>query len=102
MTTAEARENESSIALRAARVPSPPIPLFTLRDAPHGNATQNSGPSGSLILTRKASSSSAFYRFIPAHGLAPTVDQRLFTAHWKSRLGHLCPSALVSNPISRG
>lgn len=35
-------------------------------------ATQNSGPSGSLFLTRKASSSSASYRFIPAHGLSPS------------------------------
>jgi hypothetical protein len=36
------------------------------------SATQNSGPSGSLLLTRKDSSSSASYRFIPAHGLSPT------------------------------
>ena len=45
------------------------------------SAMQNSGPSGSLIFTRKDSSSSASYRFIPAHGLSPAVVQRLFTAH---------------------
>jgi hypothetical protein len=39
-------------------------------------ATQNSGPSGSLFLTRKASSSSASYRFIPAHGLQPSRTTR--------------------------
>jgi hypothetical protein len=30
-------------------------------------ATQNSGPSGSLVLARRASSTPASYRFIPAH-----------------------------------
>ena len=48
---------------------------------PSQNATQNSGPSGSLILTRKASSSSASYRFIPAHGLAPPTTCRFSPAH---------------------
>jgi hypothetical protein len=31
-------------------------------------AAQDSGPSGSLLLSRKAVSSSISYRFIPAHG----------------------------------
>src|SRR5215469_3184837 len=37
---------------------------------------QNSGPSGSLVLTRKALSSSTSYRFIPAHPLPPNLHPR--------------------------
>ena len=39
---------------------------------PSRSAAQNSRPSGSLVLTRKASSTSAFHRFIPAHGFTPS------------------------------
>jgi hypothetical protein len=46
-------------------IPSPPMPLFTLRCAPRGAATQNSGPGGSLLLSRKTAEPEA--RFIPAH-----------------------------------
>ena len=42
-------------------------PLFTLRWAPRDATVQNSRPSGSLLLSRKALSSSASDRFIPAH-----------------------------------
>ena len=48
-------------------IPTPPIPLFTLRRAPRDGSTQNSGPSGSLVLSREASTSSASCRFSPAH-----------------------------------
>ena len=40
-------------------------------------AAQNSGPSGSLLLTREALSSSTSYRFIPAHPLPSTGVTRL-------------------------
>ena len=40
-------------------------------------AAQNSGPSGSLLLTREALSSSTSYRFIPAHPLPSTGVARL-------------------------
>src|ERR1035438_8316304 len=55
------------IASFRSSIPSPPIPLFTLRCEPRGATTQNSGPSGSLLLSRRDSSSPASYRFSPAH-----------------------------------
>src|SRR5664280_2225477 len=55
------------IASFRSSIPSPPIPLFTLRCEPRGTTTQNSGPSGSLLLSRRDSSSPASYRFSPAH-----------------------------------
>src|ERR1700756_706329 len=45
----------------------PTYPLSTLRGLPHDRARQDSRPSGSLLLTRKALSSSTPCRFIPAH-----------------------------------
>ena len=61
------KTSASGLHLFEARLPTPPIPLFTLRSAPHGAPTQNSGPSGSLILTRENFAFSASCRFIPAH-----------------------------------
>src|ERR1017187_2486539 len=55
------------IASFRSSIPSPPIPLFTLRCEPRGATTQNSGPSGSLLLFRRDSSSPASCRFSPAH-----------------------------------
>jgi hypothetical protein len=44
---------------------------------PSRSAAQNSRPSGSLLLTREALSSSTSYRFIPAHSLPSTGITRL-------------------------
>ena len=55
------------IAIFRSSIPSPSIPLFTLHRAPRDAPVQNSGPSGSLLLSRKALSSSTPCRFIPAH-----------------------------------
>ena len=54
------------IARFRSSIPSPPIPLFTLRCYTSRCPTQNSGPSGSLLLSREDLSSSASCRFIPA------------------------------------
>jgi hypothetical protein len=45
--------------------------------------TQNSGPSGSLFLSRGVSSTPASYRFIPAHcngDFSPTIDLKLLNS----------------------
>src|SRR5207302_9057234 len=57
----------SGLYIFAARSPTPPIPLFTLRRAPRDAQRKTRGQSGSLLLPCKASSSSASYRFSPAH-----------------------------------
>ena len=53
---------------------------------------QNSGPSGSLVLSREASSSSASCRFSPAHCncLLTTVDTRCWTSgtYWPRVCGY--------------
>ena len=57
----------SGLYIFAAQSPTPPIPLFTLRRAPRDAQRKTRGQSGSLLLPCKASSSSASYRFSPAH-----------------------------------
>ena len=57
----------SGLYIFAAQSPTPPIPLFTLRRAPRDAQRKTRGQSGSLLLLCKASSSSASYRFNPAH-----------------------------------
>src|SRR6266702_1487714 len=57
----------SGLYLFAAQSPTPPIPLFTLRRAPRDAQLKTRGQIGSLLLLCKASSSSASYRFSPAH-----------------------------------
>src|SRR5437660_3814881 len=57
----------SGLYIFAAQSPTPPIPLFTLRRAPRDAQRKTRGQSGSLLLLCKASSSSASYRFSPAH-----------------------------------
>src|ERR1039457_1834900 len=67
------------VASFRSSIAHPTYPLFTLRCAPHGTPAQNSGPSGSLLLTRKALSSSTSCRFIPAHrnrDFSPTIRPR--------------------------
>src|ERR1700689_592710 len=55
------------IANFRSSIPSPSFPLFTLHWTPRGEPVQNSGPSGLLVLSREALSSSTPCRFIPAH-----------------------------------
>ena len=55
------------IANFRSSIPSPSFPLFTLHRPPRGEPVQNSGPSGLLVLSREALSSSTPCRFIPAH-----------------------------------
>ena len=55
------------IANFRSSIPSPSVPLFTLRLVTSQRPVQNSGPGGSLLLSRKALSSSTPCRFIPAH-----------------------------------
>ena len=50
-----------------ASIPSPSFPLSTLHWIPRSEPVQNSGPSGLLVLSREALSSSTPCRFIPAH-----------------------------------
>src|ERR1019366_7105758 len=57
----------SGLYIFAAQSPTPPIPLFTLRRAPRDAQRKTRGQSGSLLLLCEASSSSASYRFSPAH-----------------------------------
>jgi hypothetical protein len=57
----------SGLYIFAAQSPTPPIPLFTLRRAPRDAQRKTRGQSGSLLLLYEASSSSASYRFSPAH-----------------------------------
>src|SRR5438094_1562880 len=49
-----------------SRIPTPPIPCLRF-SVSLAVAVQDSGPSGSLLLSRKALSSSTSCRFIPAH-----------------------------------
>ncbi len=55
------------IASFRSSIPSPPVPLSTLRRAPRDAPTQNSGPSGSLLLSRRTLAFPASCRFSPAH-----------------------------------
>ncbi len=75
--------------------------------------TQNSGPSGSLVLSRKASSSSASCRFSPAHcnrdfaAVTSTVSGLLCLAHYHStcsgcRVHKVQSAPLPSKPIFQG
>jgi len=61
------------IGVFRSSIPSPPLPLFYASRHASRHTAQNSGPSGSLLLSREESSSSAFCRFIPAlsiHGIS--------------------------------
>ena len=55
------------IARFRSSIPSPPIPLAYASPVSSRWPTQNSGPSGSLLLYREALASSTPCRFIPAH-----------------------------------
>ena len=88
------------IASFRSSIPSPPIPLFTLRCAPRGGTTQNSGPSGSLLLSRRDSSSPTSYRFIPAHcnGLFSSSDNP--SSSYRLERAQSCALADLSGVIS--
>src|SRR5262245_61326041 len=49
-------------------IPSPPVPLFTLRQTPRGAHRKTRGQDGLLLLSCKTLSFSTTCRFIPAHG----------------------------------
>jgi len=95
------------IASFRSSIPSPPIPLFTLRCEPRGSTTQNLGPSGSLILSRRNSSSPASYRFSPAHcngDISPTTpDESHRSAFYRltrcAHPGSPCPSLLAGDLV---
>jgi hypothetical protein len=62
------KSSASGFTVFGAQCPTPPIPLFTLRGLPRDRTrAKNSGPSGSLLLSREDPSCSASCRFIPAH-----------------------------------
>ena len=65
------------IASFRSSIPSPPVPLFTLRRTPRDAERKNSGPSGSLLLSRRTLAFPASCRFIPAHwfGDLPLVEK---------------------------
>ena len=52
-------------------IPSPPVPLFTLRPPPRDDACKTRGQDGSLLLSSAALSSATSCRFIPAHPYPP-------------------------------
>ena len=54
------------IAVFRSSIPSPPLPLLYASRHASRHTAQNSGPSGSLLLSREEFSSSASCRFIPA------------------------------------
>jgi len=55
------------IASFRSSIPSPPVPLFYASRCTSRCSTQNSGPSGSLLLSRRTLSFPASCRFSPAH-----------------------------------
>ena len=64
------------IARFRSSIPSPPIPLVYASLDPSRCPVQNSGPSGSLLLSREDLSSSASCRFIPALTGPPVFEVR--------------------------
>src|SRR5215475_206079 len=68
------------IAYFRSSIPSPSFPCLRFT----GRPAQNSGPSGSLILSREALSSSTPYRFISA----PTLFSFMWRGRWYSSRQH--------------
>ncbi len=66
LPSAQCKSVSVLIASFRSSIPSPPVPLFTLR-VHLAYPTQNSGPSGSLLLSRRTLPFPASCRFIPAH-----------------------------------
>ena len=75
-------------------IPSPPIPLAYASPVPSRWPTQNSGPSGSLLLSREDLSSSASCRFIPALTRPRFPGLRLFPRRPLRAVDLKCRSAL--------
>jgi hypothetical protein len=76
------RWNESVgilIAVFRSSIPSPPVPLSFASLGSSRITAPDSGPSGSLLLSRKALASSASYPFIPAHRSHFSIVRLLMT-----------------------
>ena len=67
LPSAHYKASASGLHLFEAQYPPHLFPCLRFAVSPRGSPAQNSGPSGSLLLSRKALSSSASCRFIPAH-----------------------------------
>jgi hypothetical protein len=65
------------IASFRSSIPSPSVPLFTLHHDTSQRPAQNSGPSGSLLLSRRTLSFPASCRFIPAHCIGDLASVQL-------------------------
>jgi hypothetical protein len=94
----------SGLYIFAARCPTPPI-LYLRFTASLAVAAQDSRPSGSLLLSCKALSSSTSYRFIPAHKhlyythnhwttAKAFSSEEYFTLYWKE-MGSALPALSV-------
>src|SRR5215472_17537565 len=84
LPSAITRASASGLHLFGAQLPTPPIPLFTLRRAPRDAQRKTRGQSGSLVLSRKNFAFSASCRFSPAHcnsDFATTDNQPQFPDH---------------------
>jgi len=86
-------------------IPSPPLPLLYASRHASRHTAQNSGPSGSLLLSREEFSSPAFRRFIPAPGcwslhlaLAPCMDCSMLDT-WLSLLYTDCSVFHTECPV---
>src|SRR2546427_5868798 len=84
------KTSASGLHLFEARSPTPPI--LCLRFAVSlAVTTQDSRPSGSLLLSRKALSSSTSCRFTPAHckrlNTSTILQYKMPCAHWKKENG---------------